>query len=351
MFSKLVPIAVILFIVAVAGGSLWLSRDDGTDDFYSKTVTVEPPPKTPLVLSAATEPPAAPPHPVSIRALREKAYNGSELKLGQVLDDTGEYTRYYVTYLSGELTISGIMNVPQGEGPFPALVLNHGHIDTSIYTNGRGLRREQDYLARNGFVVLHTDYRNHADSSRDDRDALAVRLSYAEDAINAVLALKNSGLAYIDGDRIGMLGHSMGGGVTLAALVSKTGLVDAAVLYAPVSGDMRRSYERWIARQSNNVEQITELYGSPEAAPAFWDNISAETFYSSITVPVRIFHGTRDASVPIEWSYDTFAKLESAGAETELTVFDGEAHEFGPEWGNFMANTRDFFNANLLSGS
>lgn len=286
-------------------------------------------------------------HPVSYPAMMAKEYNGSNLVIGQVLSDTTSYTRYYITYQSGDLTISGIMNVPKGDGPFPALVLNHGHIDTSVYTNGRGLKREQDYFARNGYVVLHTDYRNHAQSDKDDRDTLAVRLAYAEDAINAAYALQRSGLPYIDADKIGMLGHSMGGGVTLGTLVSQPGLVDAAVLYAPVSGDMRRSYERWISRESNNTSVIAERYGTPDELPNFWDNISAETFYDQVTAPVHIFHGTRDDSVPIDWSYDTLEKLESAGVDAELTVYDGEAHEFGPRWSDFMNSSREFFDQYL----
>ena len=44
------------------------------------------------------------------------------------------------------------------------MVLNHGYIEPSVYVTGQGLMREQDYLARAGFVVLHTDYRGYADS-------------------------------------------------------------------------------------------------------------------------------------------------------------------------------------------
>jgi uncharacterized protein len=160
----------------------------------------------------------------------QKHYDGRGLRLGDVLDDNGSYTRYFVTYRSGGLTISGVMNVPKGDGPFPALVLNHGYVDPDAYTNGRGLRREQDYLARTGFVVLHTDYRNHAQSDDDPTAELNLRLGYTEDVVNAVLALRSAEQLPIDPDRIGLLGRSMGGGVTYNVLVAQPGLVEAAVV-------------------------------------------------------------------------------------------------------------------------
>ena len=183
-------------------------------------------------------------HPVSLPYLMQKQFDGRDLTLGRILDDNSAYTRYYITYKSGELTISGIMNVPKGQGPFPLLVLNHGHIDTAIYTNGRGLKREQDYLARRGYVVIHPDYRNHADSDNDPDTDNEFRLGYVEDVINAVFAARLSDLDFINGQRIGMLGHSMGGGVTINVLVVQPDLVDAAVLFAPVSADARDNYER-----------------------------------------------------------------------------------------------------------
>ena len=79
---------------------------------------------------------------------------------------------------------------PTGTGPFPAVVLNHGYIEPSVYVTGQGLMREQDYLARAGFVVLHTDYRGHAASDpAGDRDR-ETRLGYTRDAINAVQPLQ-----------------------------------------------------------------------------------------------------------------------------------------------------------------
>ena len=66
----------------------------------------------------------------------------------------------------------GVLNIPTGAGPFPAVVLAHGYIDPAIYVSGQGMTRERGYLASQGFVAFHVDYRNHAGS---DDDPLAAR--------------------------------------------------------------------------------------------------------------------------------------------------------------------------------
>ncbi|MDX6261155.1 MAG: uncharacterized protein QOH84_2843, partial [Kribbellaceae bacterium] len=58
-----------------------------------------------------------------------KKYDGRDLRLGRVITRTDAYTRYFVTYASGKLRISGILNIPTTPGRHPALVLNHGFID------------------------------------------------------------------------------------------------------------------------------------------------------------------------------------------------------------------------------
>ena len=122
-----------------------------------------------------------------------KKYDGRALRLGRVLASNESYVRRFVTYRSGDLRISGHPQRAPRQGPFPVLVLGHGYIDPAIYVNGQGLLREQDYLARRGYVVLHTDYRNHAASDDDPRAEVSLRLGYTEDVINAVLAVRRSG--------------------------------------------------------------------------------------------------------------------------------------------------------------
>ena len=102
---------------------------------------------------------------------------------------------------------------PGRRGPFPVLVLNHGYIDPDTYFPGQGMPREHDYLARHGYVVLHTDYRGHTSSDNDKDVDYELRLPYAVDTINAVLAVKSSKLRFLDKDQVGWLGRSMGGGV------------------------------------------------------------------------------------------------------------------------------------------
>jgi dipeptidyl aminopeptidase/acylaminoacyl peptidase len=284
---------------------------------------------------------------LSLIAFAEQEFKGSDFKVGRVLAENEAYTRYYITYKSGELTISGIMNVPKGEGPFPLLLLNHGHIDASIYTNGRGLKREQDYLARRGYVVIHSDYRGHADSDIDPEADRRFRLGYAEDVINAIGAVAAAKLQYVDAERVGMLGHSMGGGVAWRIAVTQPEMVDAYVQLAPVSADERDNFEKWTRRRTETARQVEEEHGTPTENPAFWDNISPVSFFRNIEVPILIHHGTADESVPLEWSERAADELQAAGKEVTLQVYPGEPHEFIDAWPQVMQRTVEFFDEHV----
>ncbi len=288
-----------------------------------------------------------PVHPVSIPALMAMVPDGRDLTLGRVLAANASYTRHFVTYKSGKLKISGIMNVPKGKGPFPVLVLNHGYIDPKVYTNGRGLKREQDYLARRGFAVLHPDYRCHAQSDCDKTNEFTLRLGYVKDAINAVQAVKTSGDKRFDAGRIGMLGHSMGGGIAWNAMVAKPGMVDAYVLFAPVSADLRDNFERWTTRRPAEANLIIKKYGTAKQNPVFWNNLSPENFFGRITEPIMLHHGTADKEVPIAWSKESVDDLRVLKKSVTYHTYKGQPHEFTSSWGTVMSRTAAFFKERL----
>src|SRR3989344_4199841 len=73
------------------------------------------------------------PSTLSIPHFREMRLQGTGLTLGDVLDRNDVYTRYAITYRSNGLLITGIMNIPEGAGPFPLVILNHGYLARSVY--------------------------------------------------------------------------------------------------------------------------------------------------------------------------------------------------------------------------
>lgn len=307
-----------------------------------------PPPKTNTKISKIQ------PHPVSLPSLMQKEFDGRDLRRGKVLAENKDYTRYYITYMSGKYKISGIMNVPKGNGPFPVLILNHGYINTKYYTNGRGLKREQDYLAKQGYIVIHPDYRNHADSDKDPGHQTKLHIGYVADVINAVYAVKNSQLKFFDKDNVGMLGHSLGGGLALSIMVTKPKLVKAYVLFAPISIDYRDNFERWILRRREPkygppeiAKRIIKKYGSPEENPGFWDNLSAKPFLHNIQDAVIVHHGTTDKSVPFEWSKRLEKAFKEQGKAIKLYIYKYGKHEFIKHWPLVMKRTAAFFDEYL----
>lgn len=297
--------------------------------------------------------PTADDHPALLPSLSVESFasmdlHGSDLVFENVQTTTDAYTRYTISYGSNGLRITGIMNIPHGDGPFPLLILNHGYIDPKVYTNGRGLKREQDYLARQGFAVLHSDYRGHAgsDESPDEKKIYDAGLEYSMDIVNAIHALTVLGDPRIDLDRIGMLGHSMGGGIALNIAVAYPDIVDAVVLYAPVNTDAWENFWRW-RREREEDDRTTAVLETREENPDAWDKLSSRTYLDRIAVPILLFHGTNDKDVPKAWSDDLADRLENLGKDIEYVVYEGEGHEYAAKFTDFMRRTAAFFAQNL----
>jgi dipeptidyl aminopeptidase/acylaminoacyl peptidase len=275
----------------------------------------------------------------------EDITGGGLRRVGEA-QDLGAYTRQEIRYRSGDLTISGLLLVPDGRGPHPAVVLNHGYIDPAVYRNGQGMPREQDYLAREGYVVLHTDYRGHAGSDDVGPVELELRLGYARDSIAAVKALRE--LDEVDPDKIGMLGRSMGGGVTMNALVAEPEIVKAAVVHSSVSSRFVDNFRRWTEpNRSAAGRTIVERWGGVEDNPTFWRDLSARTYAGRIEAGLLMVHGALDESCPIGWARDTDRAFTRAGVDHELVVYDNEGHTFAGQWADKMRRTVDFFDERL----
>ena len=276
-------------------------------------------------------------------------YDAGNLRLGPEGGSTDAYRQYFVTYESNGLTISGRINIPRGTGPFPAVVLAHGYVDPAAYTNGQTMLRERDYLARRGYVTLHIDYRNHAQSDEDPSNDADLRTGYTVDAINAGLALDKA--AFVRRDRIALVGRSMGGGVVFNALVARPGLFRAAVAYAPVSSDTVDNFDKWVRRDTSRAaaaRAVIARLGTPEAQPARWATTSPRTYFGRITEPLLIHHGTADEDCPLSWSRESVAALKAEGKDVELRIYPGGRHTLtSPQWDTSIRRTEAFLAEHL----
>jgi uncharacterized protein len=363
LLTALLPSLVL--VVAGCSGTGGPSTDPAPSEESPQAPASTPPSTSPS--TSAPEPeatkspepePAAP--AVSVPGLAEQRHRGDRLRLGVVREQTAAYTSYDITYRSrsttgprqgGEesYTISGVLNVPTGRGPFPAVVLAHGYIDPAFYVRGQGMTRERGYLASRGYIALHVDYRNHAESDNDPNYQNRMRLGYSADVINAVKALRASREVPVDDDRMALFGRSMGGGVILKALVAAPGLVQAAAPWASVSSREAENYRQFMADDPEDADVRSELirrHGTPAQNPGFWRQNSSRPYFEEITEPVLMVHGRFDDTCPPPWARATHRALLSSGVKSQLEWYD-DGHAFGPQFFAAMNRTIRFFDTQL----
>lgn len=254
---------------------------------------------------------------------------GGDFKITGALPPGEGYKKFSVSYKSGDLTISGVMNVPQEpvpQGGFPVLILNHGLIAPDVYVSGRGSRREQDFFTRAGYVTIHPDYRGLASSSPDTAPHYDFYEGYAEDVLALIDVLKKADMSLLDTDRIGMWGHSMGGGIAARVMV-RSHDIRAYALFGSISADAEDNFYELTEEET---AWLHDAYGP--AGSAIYRRVSPITYFADVSAPVQFHHGTDDPDVPIAFSERMHATLMSLGKKTELFKYPGEKHEFIDAW-------------------
>lgn len=257
----------------------------------------------------------------SIAALQERNYGDGELTVEYMWERKEEFSRYYITYTSDGLTIHGFVNVPDGDGPFPVVIVLHGYIPASEYETLDYSTRYADSIARKGYIVLHPNMRNFppSDSPGRVRDSLA---GYTIDVMNLIalvdkLAGQEGIFKNADMQQLGIWGHSLGGGIALRVATLEN-RIKAIVLYGAVS------------QRYNN---------DPLGLPVY--------DLRDITAPFSVHHGSDDETVSPAWSETLCNILAELGKEHECYFYQGQPHTFyrlGSSDALFIQRTVDFFN-------
>ncbi|MFW6866859.1 alpha/beta hydrolase family protein [Nocardioides sp. CPCC 206347] len=282
----------------------------------------------------------------SLPAIAAKAPDAGELVVLREAGSTRRHIREEVRYRSDGLTITGVLLRPRGKGPFPAVVIVHGRVPIKAYRTGGGLEVEQDALVAAGFVVFQTDLRGHAGSDPLGPFDQQTMVGYTRDTINALATLRTQD--YVDADRIGVLGRSMGGGIAMNVLVTHPGLARAAVLLSPISSTFAQA-TALLASLGSPADRnaVRDEFGAPSANPGFYRDLSPRTYFSKITASVLIQHGTADPVCPLKWSETTLGVLRTAGVDADLELYEGERHIFDARHDQAVQNAVAFLDQRL----
>lgn len=339
------------------------------------TPTPEPPTPTPGPPIPTREPstptpeptvfPSQDPYPLQIEVMRQQSYPGSAITVEQTLPPGSNYSRYVVSYISEGNKIYALMTIPAGPKPaagWPAIIFNHGYIPPSQYRTTERYVAYVDAIARSGYIVFKSDYRGHGSSEGDPIGAYGFP-GYTADVLNALASVK----AHPDADpgRIGMWGHSMGGSLTLRAMVVSKD-IKAGVIWGGVVGPYPNIFQRgpnWRPRAQpaprftptpippggigpygrSWQRELTEKYGTVQQNPAFWASISPNSYLADISGPIQLDHSVTDEEVPVEASQTLFKEMQDAGQTVELYTYPGDNHNISKNFNIAMQRTVAFF--------
>jgi dienelactone hydrolase len=283
-----------------------------------------------------------------VEGLARRDYGGGLLQVDSVLASGPLFTRSVITYPSDGLRVFGFMNVPVGEGPFPVALVLHGYVPPENYAIMTYTARYADALAQAGYIAIHPNYRNFPPSDQTEAFIRGgrendYRVGYAVDVLNLMAIVREQAgrpgpLLQADGADIHLLGHSMGGGITLRVITVDQN-VSAAVLYGAMSGDERRNYEK-ILEWSNGAVGADVLATPPEDLA----RISPIYHLARITAPVSIHHGALDDTVPPQWSDELCQLLGALQKTVECFNYADQPHTFyGAGDMLFQERVLDFF--------
>jgi dipeptidyl aminopeptidase/acylaminoacyl peptidase len=179
-------------------------------------------------------------------------------------------------------------------------------------------------LTEAGFAVIAPNYRGSTGQGKAFEDANNHDWG-GGDLRDLTAAVQYFGArGDIDPTRVGIIGGSYGGYMTLMALAKAPEVWSAGVeLYG--MPDLVMDYLLTKSRFENWYE--TEM-GNPKADAALFRERSPLLYLDDIKVPLLIFQGANDSNVPKSESDLLVAVLESLKKPYEYVVYDDEGHGF-----------------------
>ena len=226
------------------------------------------------------------------------------------------------TFVSHGVELSYVIDIPEGEGSFPAIILGHG--------SGRRVKREQlrvaaQWMAR-GFAVLRYDKRGVGDSKGvytgigiSNSDTMLAML--ADDMVAAARELADH--PRVLQDRIGFSGNSQAGWIIPLALVKAPEVQFGVVLVGPVvSVGLENAYSDLAEGTDMPLEEVYRRF-DPSDDPGGYDPLPV---LAQVRQPVLWLMGEDDRSLPTRTSVSNMEALIERGGPFTLEVFPRGTH-------------------------
>jgi len=239
--------------------------------------------------------------------------------IGDLMFRGDGYAKYHMSWPSGGQTMTGTISLPDGPGPFPVVVVNHGYIPADRYWIGQDSGIFGDPMAAHGFISVAPNWPGYAGSGPAPADLPPI-VGQVVTALDLVSSLGS--LPQADTGRIAFVGHSNGGGISEIAMVVDP-RVRAVVLQAPVSSDMADNARTWWLQRPDTLAGL----GTPDSNPDGYRHLSPRNYLESGEAPVLIVQGTSDHTIPAAWTNATYGALQGAGIESRLMWIDGGDHD------------------------
>ncbi|WAH38228.1 alpha/beta hydrolase family protein [Alicyclobacillus dauci] len=220
------------------------------------------------------------------------------------------------------------LRVPDGEGPYPAIILIHGGFWRSRYSLDLMNDMAVD-LTRRGYVTWNIEYRRVGHKG-GGWPGTVQDVAAAIDHLDTL-----AGQVEIDLGRLGVVGHSAGGHLALwqAARAKRSfgaeeGLGIKKPLVQPTSivslagvSDLRHMHQ--VRRNDSPVQAF--MGGTPDELPGEY-LLASPIELLPLGVPQLLVHGTEDENVPYEQSVSYVEAAERAGDSVDLLTLEGTDH-------------------------
>jgi dipeptidyl aminopeptidase/acylaminoacyl peptidase len=216
------------------------------------------------------------------------------------------------------LELTGWLFRPAGEGPWPTLLWFHGGPEAQERPGHGPLFQS---LVDRGIAVFAPNVRGSSGFGRSFVNADNGKLRYDGilDVQSCASFLREAGVA----GRLGIMGRSYGGYLTLAALTTFPELFAVGIDVCGMSNfaTFYEHTEPWIAAAA------VSKYGDPVADADLLRDLSPITRIDRLRTPLMVVHGENDSNVPVIEAEQVVAALASAGVEHKYLLFPDEGHE------------------------